>query len=60
MLLLAVDTLPPDAPVIRSLLDRLVNIGITMPVVDFLKEEIRPELRTSELGTLLSRSGTPF
>ncbi|CAE7384571.1 unnamed protein product [Symbiodinium sp. CCMP2592] len=59
LLLLAVDTLPPDAPVIRSLLDRLVNIGITTPVAEFLMEDIRPELRTHELRTLLSRSGMP-
>ena len=55
VLLLAADKLPPDAPVIRSLLDRLVNIGITMPVGDFLMEEIKPELRT-----LLFQSGMSF
>ncbi|CAE7724865.1 unnamed protein product [Symbiodinium sp. CCMP2592] len=45
VLLCAADKLPPDAPVIRNLLDRLVKIGITTPVAEFLMEEIRPEHR---------------
>ncbi|CAE7747557.1 unnamed protein product, partial [Symbiodinium necroappetens] len=55
VLLLAADTLPPDAPVIRHLLERLVHIGIAMPEADYLMDRIRPEL-----SRLLSRSAMPF
>ena len=55
MLLLAADTLPPGAPVIRCLLDRLVRIGITTPEADSLMDRIRPERRM-----LLSGSRMPF
>ena len=55
VLLSAADTLPPDAPVIRHLLERLVHIGIATPEADYLMDRIRPELIR-----LLSRSAMPF
>ena len=44
VLLLAADTLPPDAPVIRHLMDQLVHIGITTPAADYVMDRVRPEL----------------